>query len=417
MGLANAAGPGQAVDHDASSVSGEAVRQVLRLDGPATRAQLVTATGLSRATVSAAVQSLLRGGHASEERKDGHTDPGRPAALVRLNPSRADVVGFEIGRGHVAAAAADAADMLIGEVARSSGSSCGRYPEDMTVLERAGVAVGLLDELAAQRGVDLSRVRAVAVGTPGPLFSRGDHSTSDLALTRTAHERAEVVALLTGRFGVPVEVDNNTRCTALGEATSGVAAGARDMVYLRVDRGVGGGVVAGGALLEGHWGTAGEFGHATVDPAGGRCPCGGRGCLELVAAMPALLAATDEADAGALAEGLQRGAHRAEVQRAARAVAQVLAGALAAVDASVVVLGGSVARLPGFLARVETDLFDLAPSWCLADLSVRGAEDDRTAGARGCLVRARTRLETGVPGLRGTGRRPEGRPWPATSCS
>lgn len=372
-----------------SVASAQAVTGALREHGPTTRAQLTAVTGLSRATVSAVVQSLLRDGRVSEERDGRPAEPGRPAALVRLNPSRIDVVGLEVGRGHVAVAAADAADVLIGEVARSA-------PAGASVLERTAAALALLDELAAGRGVDLSRVRAVAVGTPGPRFSREVRRSSDLALTRTARERAEVLELLTERFRVPVEVDNNTRCTALGEATSGVAAGARDMLYLRVDEGVGGGVVAGGALLDGHWGTAGEFGHVVVDPGGARCRCGGRGCLELVAAMPALLAATGTSDASDLTDGLQRGAHHAEVARAARAVAQVLAGALAALDSSVVVLGGSVARLPGFLARVEAGLVDLAPSWCLADLSVRGAEDDRTAGARGCLVRARTRLESGA---------------------
>lgn len=380
-------GGGRASNVEGTSASEAAVLAALREHGPATRAQLVTVTGLSRATVSDVVQLLLRGDHVSEERGKGGTEPGRPAAMVRLNPLWVDVVGLEIGRAHTAAAAADAADTLIGEVARSA-------PAEASILERTMAALELLDELVAEREVDLSRLRAVAVGTPGPRFTKSTRASTDLALTRTVRERAEVVEVLTKRFGVPVEVDNNTRCTALGEATSGAGAGARDLLYLRVDEGIGGGAVAGGALLEGHWGAAGEFGHVVVDPTGGRCPCGGRGCLELVAAMPALLAATGAADAGALTEGLQSGAYRSEVTRAARAVAQVLAGALASLDSSIVVIGGSVARLPGFLAQVEANLVDLAPSWCLADLSVRPAKDDRTAGARGCLVRARTRLES-----------------------
>lgn len=371
----------------ASLGAGEAaVTQALREHGPLTRTDLAAVTGWSRATVSTTVQALLHEGQVSEERGGNRTDRGRPATVVRIDPTRVDVVGLEIGRGHIAAAAADGADVLTGEAARSVAA-------DTTIVERTAAALDLLAELVTEHRAHLSKVRAIAVGTPGPRFSTSGPQTNDLPLTRIGHERSEVVDLLTERFRVPVDVSNNTRCTALGEATSGVAAGASDMLYLRVDEGIGGGIVAGGTVLEGHWDTAGELGHVVVDPGGRRCACGGRGCLETIAAMPVLLAATGEPDAGTLAENLRRGVDYAEVTRAAWAVAQVLSGALATVDSSIVVLGGGVARLPGFLTLVTDHVFDLAPSWCLADLAIRTAEDDRTAGARGCLVQARARLE------------------------
>lgn len=378
----------QQLRREASATTSEAaVARALRDYGPMTRTELASVTGWSRATISTSVQCLLQNAQVSEERGDRPNERGRPATFIRMNPARIDVMGLEIGRAHVAAAAADGADVLVGETAQS-------VTPDTTIVERTVAALTLLTGLAADREADLSHVRAIAVGTPGPRFSGGTVASSDQALNRIANERSEVVELLTERFGVPVEVGNNTRSTALGEATSGVAAGASDMLYLRVDEGIGGGVVTGGALLEGHWGTAGEFGHVVIDALGTRCPCGGRGCLETVAAMPVLLAATGEPNADTLAESLQNGAGYAEVTRAAAAVAQVLAGTLATVDSSIVVLGGSVARLPGFLTVVKDHVFDLAPSWCLANLSVRVAEDDQTAGARGCLVQARSRLDT-----------------------
>lgn len=55
------------------------------------------------------------------------------------------------------------------------------------------------------------------------------------------------------------------------------------MVYLTVSTGIGGGICAGGRLLEGAHGFAGELGHVTVDPDGPPCPCGGRGCVQLYA--------------------------------------------------------------------------------------------------------------------------------------
>lgn len=379
---------------ETSSVTCEAaVTQALREYGALTRTKLAGVTGWSRATISTTVQSLLRDGQVSEERSDSQTARGRPATLVRMNPVRADVLGLEIGRGHVAAAAADGADLVIAETARSVSPST-------TVLERTTIGLKLLADLAAGGGPHLRHARAIAVGTPGPQFSGNAPHSTDAALTQPADERAQVVALLSERLNIPVGISNNTRCTALGEATSGVAGGARDMLYLRVDEGIGGGVVADGAILEGHWGTAGEFGHVTIDSNGKRCACGGRGCLETIAAMPVLLATTGEPDAQTLTDNLQHGAVYPEVNRAASSVAQVLAGALATVDSSIIVLGGSVALLPGFLAMVKDYVFDLAPSWCRQNLSIRAAEDDRTAGARGCLVQARSKLDINTPYVR-----------------
>jgi hypothetical protein len=50
--------------------------------------------------------------------------------------------------------------------------------------------------------------------------------------------------------------------------------------------------------------------------------------------------------------------------------------------------------LPGFFDRLEHVIRDVAPSWCVAELTIRLAADDRTAGARGALVHARLAAET-----------------------
>lgn len=311
--------------------------------------------------------------------------------LVAIDESRAELVGLEIGRAHVAIAVADGADTVVARQDRDIAPSSG-------VVARAEAALELLTEVSDEQGIDLATVRGVAVGTPGPKFNAEGHRPADLALARFTRDRADVAAYLGARFGVGVRVENNTRYTALGETASDIAAGSRDVVYLRVDEGVGGGVVVDGALVSGSWGTAGELGHVCVDPEGPRCACGGRGCVELVASLPALLATTGSADLAELTGKL--GAHDAGAEvaldRAVRAAAQALAGALAVLDVSVVVVGGRVAQLPGFLAQLDHVVRDAAPSWCAAELTVRRACDDRTAGARGALVHARLAADSTV---------------------
>jgi glucokinase len=81
---------------------------------------------------------------------------------------------------------------------------------------------------------------------------------------------------------IPVFADNAARVALAAELVWGAARGRRDVVMLTLGAGVGGAVLAGGHLLRGHSGVAGHLGHMTIDPAGPRCSCGNRGCLETV---------------------------------------------------------------------------------------------------------------------------------------
>ncbi|MGV9557736.1 ROK family protein [Streptomyces sp. NPDC003522] len=87
--------------------------------------------------------------------------------------------------------------------------------------------------------------------------------------------------------GSEVLFGDDATLAALAEARS---TGSRDLVYLGIGTGVGGGLVSGGRLLTGAWGTAGELGHLVVDPRGPRCRCGARGCLQAVVSAEALAA-------------------------------------------------------------------------------------------------------------------------------
>jgi glucokinase len=79
---------------------------------------------------------------------------------------------------------------------------------------------------------------------------------------------------------VVVRAGNDATCAAWAERTIGAAAGRDDVVLVTLGTGIGGGIVAGGRLLLGANGFAGEIGHMVVDPHGPRCPCGKRGCWE-----------------------------------------------------------------------------------------------------------------------------------------
>src|SRR6202008_2648179 len=75
----------------------------------------------------------------------------------------------------------------------------------------------------------------------------------------------------------------------------GAARGARNIICVTLGTGVGGGIILDGKLWRGTDGSAGEIGHATVEPfTGPPCKCGNRGCLEMYASATAMVRMTRE---------------------------------------------------------------------------------------------------------------------------
>src|SRR5437899_1464534 len=98
-------------DRPLSRLTGNQARiaHTLRVLGPSTRAELISATGLSRATVSAVVGELTGSGLVIEPGGTAPAGPsgGRPAAVVQLDRSAGVVIGVDVGRSHLRVAIAD----------------------------------------------------------------------------------------------------------------------------------------------------------------------------------------------------------------------------------------------------------------------------------------------------------------------
>ena len=104
-------------------------------------------------------------------------------------------------------------------------------------------------------------------------------------------------------MGCRTVVDNDATCATVAEWAFGAAVGVTDAVMVTLGTGIGGGIVAGGHVVRGASGFAGEIGHMVVDPTGPPCPCGKRGCWERFASGSGLgRLAREAAHAGRLAE-------------------------------------------------------------------------------------------------------------------
>lgn len=216
-----------------------------------------------------------------------------------------------------------------------------------TVPGPAGVidtAAGVVDALRRSTGDPLPGT--VGLGIPGLV-------DADRGLVKHAVNLGvdgdwfAVRDLLAARLGVGVRVENDVNVAALGAmARSGVD----DLVYLSIGTGLAAGLVLDGRLRRGRHGAAGEIGHVPVDPAGTRCQCGQRGCLETVASGSGLAAAWPSDDvppAQAVFAAADAGDARAIAVRDAfvTGLAEAVRLLALAVDPDVVVLGGGVAHL------------------------------------------------------------------------
>ncbi len=131
----------------------------------------------------------------------------------------------------------------------------------------------------AESGVPWERIDRVGIGCGGPLDAdRGvvlgpPHRPGWLDVPLTA--RAEEA------YSRPAVLENDATAAAAAEHRYGAGAGTRNMVYLTISTGVGGGIVIDGRLYRGSMGNGGELGHVTVDCDGRPCRgCGRNGCLE-----------------------------------------------------------------------------------------------------------------------------------------
>jgi glucokinase len=97
-----------------------------------------------------------------------------------------------------------------------------------------------------------------------------------------------IVERLAADFHLPACLDNDGNLGALAEQRRGVARGLRNIIYMTVSTGCGGGILINGEIYRGANDGAGELGHMSIDPGGLECPCGSRGCFELYASGTAL---------------------------------------------------------------------------------------------------------------------------------
>ncbi len=269
--------PEKATHRRTRAFNQQLVLRALHDQSPLSRADLARLTGLTRTSVGDLVGRLISDG-LIEEVGRGRSTGGKSPILLRVAPDGRHLVGVNLGDGEFSGAVVN----LRGEILRSV-----RLPLEG---RDGGAAVDLVFRLVdALRADDRPPLLlGIGIGAPG-IIDTGTGTVRWAVNLNWAELR--LGPLLEQRYGLPVVVANDSHAAAVAELTFFRRPRPRNLVVVKVGRGVGAGIILNGQLFQGDGYGAGEVGHVSIPGATAPCRCGRAGCLETLTSVRAMVEA------------------------------------------------------------------------------------------------------------------------------
>jgi predicted NBD/HSP70 family sugar kinase len=300
------------------------VLEAIRASAPISRAEISRRVGISKPTVSLALQSLLAAGLVREAEPEG-SGPSYGATFFEPEPEAAFVLGLDLGARFVRGALCD----LNGEI---------RARQDVELVEPTiAVAYDAIQSLVDSLldGIGRELVDSVVLGVPGAV----DGTAIRLAINVAGLEDGDFAATLAARLDLPLAIENDINLAALGEQWRGIARGVDDFVFMSIGTGLGAGVVLHGELHRGAHGMAGELDYLRVGMSDDIDPC-----ADAVTEYARGLGVTGAHDPRSVFAAARAGDERAlrVVGEESRRIALHIAPLAAVTDVGLVVLGGGI---------------------------------------------------------------------------
>jgi glucokinase-like ROK family protein len=355
--------------------------------------------GFSKSKANALIAGLVDQGLLAEaglQRSSG----GRRAENLQLHAGLGVLVGVDIG-----------ATSLDVAVLRPDLTVLAQHAEPADVRGGPGVVLArvrvLMRELLGRCGFEPKQVIGIGIGVPGPVnFEIGQLVNPPLM---PAWDSFSIRDYLREDYAAPVFVDNDVNLMALGELWR-LKRSLSNFLVIKIGTGIGCGIVCHGEVYRGAAGSAGDVGHICVDQEGPRCHCGNVGCVEAMAAGPAItrmaMQAAEAGESAALAERLRAqgridavdvgqasragdAAANAIVQRAGNLIGQMLASIVNFFNPSHVFIGGGITRIgPLFLAALRQSVYQRSLALSTRHLEIQYTPLGTQAGLIGAGVLA-----------------------------
>ncbi|MCP1183919.1 ROK family protein [Paenibacillus sp. 1781tsa1] len=230
------------------------IMDALITQGTMSRADISRQTGLSKPTVSLAVEHLI---DRNLVREMGRADnaQGRKATLIRFNETAYYVCGIDIGATRIRIALSDLNGEIIAYRTHPMVVQEAHEQAEATILE---LLRSHMNELLDENHLNWDQIQCIGFGIPGvvlPDSGRIHRIVDPLA----GLEQAFSLESLSGAFPCEVILENDVNLAALGEYRSGAAAGYNLFVFFSIGTGTGAGIMVHGQLLRGLGGLTGEI--------------------------------------------------------------------------------------------------------------------------------------------------------------
>ena len=230
----------------------------------------------------------------------------------------------------------------------------------------------------------LDRAQRIGISTTGLVSKEGISAINPDTLAFPApFPLAAALEKLTAK---PVAMLNDAQAAAWYEYVK-LQTPARNMAFITVSTGVGGGIIIDGKLHSGVTGLAGHVGHFSIDPNGPNCGCGQIGCVESIASGTAIQRRSNQVFTPPISnvELFERAPDEPQaeiiIQTSAQAIATLCCNLKATLDLDVIVLGGGVGLAKGYLQRVEQAIAHRPPAFRLPIVAAQGDYDACLLGA------------------------------------
>ena len=338
-------------DPDRPRPLADAVLRLIWEERRISRSEIAREAGLSRSTVSEIINEILPMGLVTEI-GEGPSRGGRRPIVLEFQDDVCTILGVEMGGAHVAVALIDLRGKVLAWETRDHPVRSDPDGTRQLIAELCDKC--LADPAAGARplvGIGLAVASPVDPSDPNRLSSnvlpdwKGNLGLDDLC----------------EKLGVPLLVDNDANLGALADYWWGLGDKTDNLAYIKVATGVGSGHVIEGEIYRGATGVAGEIGHMSIDPNGGPCVCGLRGCLVTLIGGLALESRAEELRPDYPRSPLVQGKIKIQdienaalsgdplalqvTREAAEHLGTAVAGLLNLMNPAVVVLGGDLARL------------------------------------------------------------------------
>lgn len=148
-----------------------------------------------------------------------------------------------------------------------------------------GDMVNLCKELAEKNNIALSEINSLGIGLPGLLDKKKGRL---VYASNLSFDHINVIDEVKKLIDLPIYIENDANCAAIGEMVCGAANGNKNVIYITLGTGVGAGIILNGKVFRGAFGGGGEAGHMVIRAEGEMCTCGRKGCWEAYASATAL---------------------------------------------------------------------------------------------------------------------------------